>query len=45
MIFAVLGSILLGWASPTEAAAIGALSSVLLTMLYGHFTWAGCTRR
>ena len=25
MIFAVLGSILLGWASPTEAAAIGAL--------------------
>ena len=28
MIFAVLGSILLGWASPTEAAAIGALASV-----------------
>ena len=25
MIFAVLGSILLGWASPTEAAAIGAI--------------------
>jgi len=41
MIFAVLGSILLGWASPTEAAAVGALSSVLLTMLYGHFTWRG----
>lgn len=39
MIFAVLGSILLGWASPTEAAAIGALSSALLTVLYGHFTW------
>ncbi|MBK6395908.1 MAG: TRAP transporter large permease subunit [Betaproteobacteria bacterium] len=41
MIFAVLGSILLGWASPTEAAAIGAASSVLLTMLYGHFTLNG----
>jgi len=41
MIFAVLGSILLGWASPTEAAAVGALCSVLLTMLYRHFTWSG----
>ena len=38
MIFAVLGSILLGWASPTEAAAIGALASVFLTVLYRHFT-------
>lgn len=38
MIFAVLGSILLGWASPTEAAAIGALASVLLTALYGRFS-------
>ena len=41
MIFAVLGSILLGWASPTEAAAIGALASVGLTVLYGRFTWPG----
>ena len=41
MIFAVLGSILLGWASPTEAAAIGALASVFLTALYGHFSWGG----
>jgi tripartite ATP-independent transporter DctM subunit len=41
MIFAVLGSILLGWASPTEAAAVGALCSVLLTLLYRHFTWSG----
>ena len=37
LIFSVLGSILLGWASPTEAAAIGALASVLLTALYGNF--------
>jgi tripartite ATP-independent transporter DctM subunit len=41
MIFAVLGSILLGWASPTEAAAIGALCSVLLTALYGQFNGRG----
>jgi len=41
MIFAVLGSILLGWASPTEAAAIGALCSVALTMLYRQFTLRG----
>lgn len=41
MIFAVLGSILLGLASPTEAAAIGALASLLLTMLYGRFSLAG----
>jgi len=38
LIFAVLGSILLGWASPTEAAAIGALASVALTALYGTFS-------
>ena len=38
LIFAVLGSILLVWASPTEAAAIGALASVLLTMLYRTFS-------
>ncbi len=38
LIFAVLGSILFGWASPTEAAAIGALASVLLTVLYGTFS-------
>ena len=38
LIFAVLGSILLGWASPTEAAAIGALASVGLTVLYGNYS-------
>lgn len=41
MIFAVLGSILLGWASPTEAAAVGAFCSVLLTVLYRNFAWSG----
>jgi tripartite ATP-independent transporter DctM subunit len=41
LIFAVLGSILLGWASPTEAAAIGAIASVGLTMLYRTFSVPG----
>jgi tripartite ATP-independent transporter DctM subunit len=41
MIFAVLGSILFGLASPTEAAAIGSLCAVGLTILYGQFTWPG----
>lgn len=38
MIFAVLGSIMLGWAAPTEAAALGALGAFLLTILYGKFS-------
>jgi tripartite ATP-independent transporter DctM subunit len=41
LIFSVLGSILLGWASPTEAAAIGAIASVGLTVLYGTFSRKG----
>lgn len=39
MIFAVLGSIMLGWAAPTEAAAIGSAGAVLLTLFYRTFTW------
>jgi tripartite ATP-independent transporter DctM subunit len=38
MIFAVLGSIMFGWAAPTEAAGIGALGAFLLTFAYGAFT-------
>jgi len=41
MIVAVLGSILGGLASPTEAAAIGCVCAVLLTVLYRRFTWPG----
>jgi tripartite ATP-independent transporter DctM subunit len=37
LIVAVLGSILAGLASPTEAAAIGALGAILLTILEGRF--------
>ncbi len=40
MIFAVLGSIMLGWAAPTEAAAIGALGAFILAICYGKFTLA-----
>jgi tripartite ATP-independent transporter DctM subunit len=40
MIFAVLGSIMLGWAAPTEAAALGALGSILLTFFYRRFSFA-----
>ena len=38
LIFTVMGSIILGYAAPTEAAAIGAFGSVLLTIGYGNFT-------
>ncbi len=40
LILAVLGSIFAGIASPTEAAAIGALGATLLTVLRGKFTIA-----
>ena len=37
LIFAVLGSIMLGWATPTEAAAMGAAGTIILTLTYGSF--------
>jgi len=43
MIFAVLGSIMLGWAAPTEAAALGALGAFLLTVFYRKFSFAMLT--
>lgn len=36
-----LGSILLGFATPTEGAAVGAFGSFLLTIAYRKFTWVG----
>jgi tripartite ATP-independent transporter DctM subunit len=39
MIFAVLGSIMFGFASPTEAASIGAAGAITLTVFYRRFTW------
>ena len=40
MIVAVLGSIMFGLAAPTEAAALGALGSLLLAILYRQFSLA-----
>ena len=40
MIIAVLGSIMFGLAAPTEAAALGALGSMLLAILYRQFSLA-----
>ena len=39
LIMAVLGAILFGLATPSEAAAIGALGSVLLAIAYRAMTW------
>ena len=37
LISSVLGSIMLGWATPTEAGAMGAVGTIILTILYGTF--------
>jgi tripartite ATP-independent transporter DctM subunit len=39
LIFAVLGAILAGWATPSEAAAVGALGGLLLAIGYRALTW------
>lgn len=38
LIFAVMGSIILGLAAPTEAAALGAFGAMILTAAYGQLT-------
>jgi tripartite ATP-independent transporter DctM subunit len=38
LIFAVMGSIVLGLSAPTEAAALGAFGSIILTIAYGNFS-------
>lgn len=40
LIFAALGSILAGLATPTEAAAMGAVGALLLTLLYRRLSWS-----
>ena len=40
LIFSVLGTIMLGWATATEAAAMGAAGTILLTMMYNTFSLA-----
>lgn len=39
LILIVLGSILVGAATPTEAAAIGGVGAILIAILYRHFNW------
>jgi tripartite ATP-independent transporter DctM subunit len=39
LIFVVLGSILFGAATPTEAAAVGAVGAVVVALVYRHFNW------
>jgi tripartite ATP-independent transporter DctM subunit len=39
LIISVLGAILFGLATPSEAAAIGALGAIVLAIAYGAFTW------
>jgi TRAP-type mannitol/chloroaromatic compound transport system permease large subunit len=39
LILAVLGSIVFGWATPTEAAALGAAGAILLTAAYRQLRW------
>jgi tripartite ATP-independent transporter DctM subunit len=39
LIMAVLGAILFGWASPTQAAAVGALGAMVLAAAYRALTW------
>lgn len=40
LIFAVLGSIMMGLAAPTEAAGMGAFGAIILTFFYGTFKWS-----
>jgi tripartite ATP-independent transporter DctM subunit len=44
LITATLGSILAGLATPTEASAVGAVGALLLSIVYGRFTFAGLKR-
>lgn len=40
LVISVLGSIIAGFATPTEASGIGAFGAVLITLLYGRFSVA-----
>jgi tripartite ATP-independent transporter DctM subunit len=41
IVFLVIGTILIGVATPTESAALGALGTLVLGMVYRELTWAG----
>src|SRR4030095_16063731 len=39
LIIATLGTIIWGWATPTEAAAMGVVGAAFLAVVYREFTW------
>ena len=39
LIMATLGSIITGWATPTEGAALGCVGSLIVTAAHGRLTW------
>ena len=42
LVMAILGTMFLGLATPTEAAALGVLAVVILALLYRELTWERC---
>lgn len=40
LMFAVLGSIIVGFAAPTEAASVGSIGALALTAAFGRLTWS-----
>jgi tripartite ATP-independent transporter DctM subunit len=45
LIFAVVvGSMVRGWATPTESAAVGAMATILVAMAYRSITWQALTK-
>lgn len=44
VVFSVIGLILLGWATPTESAAFGVLSVILLALFYRCLTWSAVVK-
>ncbi|WP_227287437.1 TRAP transporter large permease subunit [Boseongicola sp. H5] len=40
LVVCVLGSIIAGLATPTEASGLGAFGAILITLIYGKFHWA-----
>lgn len=44
VVFSVIGLILLGWATPTESAAFGVLSVVVLALCFRSLTWSAIVK-
>ena len=41
LILAIMGSIMFGWATPTEAAGVGVIVAIIISFAWGSLTWAG----